>query len=135
MTTTLKNHPVWQTLNQTLEQLDTAKIAVQHLQACNSKINGYWDEDEFYEAISFTQPLQPQLMSSSWEISSHNSQNPHWLRLKFSLLINFPSNADPSDSNTIKTTVGDLILILDENLEVIDENWLIDVHSSYVLAN
>ena len=31
-------------------------------------------------------------------------------------------------------TVGELSLILDENLEVIDENWLIDVNPPYVLA-
>jgi len=31
-------------------------------------------------------------------------------------------------------TVGELLLILNDSLEVIDENWLIDVQSPYVAA-
>jgi hypothetical protein len=31
-------------------------------------------------------------------------------------------------------TIGELSLILDDNLQIIDENWLIDINSPYVLA-
>ena len=134
MTSTLKNHPIWQTLSQTLKQLDANQIAVQHLQACNAQINGYWDEDEFYEVISFTQLPQPELTRSSWGILPNSHENIHWLQLKFALIINLASDSESSCS-AAQTTIGDLILILDENLEVVDENWLIDVHSPYVLAN
>ncbi|MBD2184986.1 hypothetical protein H6S82_04600 [Planktothrix sp. FACHB-1355] len=30
--------------------------------------------------------------------------------------------------------IGDLILVLDENLQIVDENWIIDVESPFVLA-
>ena len=131
MTGTLKNHPIWHTLSQTLRQLDAHRIAVQHLQACNAQIKGYWDEDEFYDIISFTQVPDPKLTSSSWEILPNGAENAHWLQLKFALTIKFPNDSDPSHSTT-PTTIGDLILILDENLEVVDENWLIDIHSPYI---
>ena len=133
MTSTLKNHPIWRTLSQTLKQLDANQIAVQYLQACHAQINGYWDDDKYYDVISFTQLPQPELTSSSWEILPNINGNTHWLQLKFALTINPPGDADSPGSPT-PTTVGDLILILDENLEVVDENWLIDVHSPYVLA-
>lgn len=134
MTSTLKNHPIWHTLSQTLRQLDAHQIAVQHLQACNAQINGYWDEDEFYDIISFTQVPDPKLTSSSWEILPNGTENAHWLRLKFALTIKSPNDSDPSHRTT-PTTIGDLILILDENLEVVDENWLIDIHSPYILTS
>ena len=133
MTSTLKNHPIWQTLSQTLKQLDPNQIAIQHLQACHAQINGYWDEEEFHEVISFTQLPYPKLMSSSWEIFPDSTENPHWLQLKFPLIINLSTDSD-SSQDAAQTTIGELILVLDENLEVVDENWLIDVHSPYVLA-
>ena len=64
---------------------------------------------------------------------SNGAENTHWLQLKFSLKINLLVDSDPSHSD-VQPTIGDLILILDENLEVVDENWLINVHSPYVLA-
>ncbi len=133
MTGTLKNHPIWQNLSQTLKQLDPNQIAVQHLQACNAQINDYWDDDKFYEVISFIQLPHPELTSSSWEILPASTENTHWLQLKFALTINPPVASDPSHGNA-QSTIGDLILILNEDLEVVDENWLIDVHSPYVLS-
>ena len=133
MTSTLKNHPIWHNLAQTLKQLAPGEIAIQHLQACNAQINGYWDEEEFYEVISFTQMPRPELISSSLGISPVGTENTHWLQLKFALTIN-PSNGLESPDHESKTTLGELILILDEDLEVVDENWLIDVNSSYILA-
>jgi hypothetical protein len=100
------------------------RIAAQHLQACNVQINGYWDEDEFYEVIRFTQLPNPVLIDSSLGVTSGNPESDRWLQLRFRLTLDRPINP----------VLGELILILDETLEVIDENWLIDVHSPYVLA-
>ncbi len=46
--------------------------------------------------------------------------------------------ADTSTSGT-KTfsedeEMGELVLILNENIEIIDENWIIDVESPFVVA-
>lgn len=123
MTTTLKAHPVWQNLTQALTQIDPDQIASQYLQDCQSKIHGYWDEnDRPYETIHFTQPPIPQLISSSLGVTPTESGKTHWLQLKYTLTI------PPSE------TVGELLLILDESLEVIDENWLINFQSPYVVA-
>ncbi|NER92954.1 MAG: hypothetical protein F6J86_03735 [Symploca sp. SIO1B1] len=133
MTITLKNNPIWYNLSQTLEQIDANQIAEQHLQACNAQINGYWDEDEFYEVISFSQLPHAELTSGSWVISPNNTKNQYWLQLKFALTINLPVDSDSLHGHS-STTIGDLILILDENIEVVDENWLININSPYIIA-
>lgn len=123
MTTTLKTHPIWQNLSQALTQIDPDQIARQHLQGCQFEVHGYWDEtDQPYETIRFKQPPEPQLISSSLGVTPSQAGNTHWLQLRYALKI-LPS-----------TTVGELLLILDDSLEVIDENWLIDIHSPYVVA-
>jgi hypothetical protein len=132
---TLKDDPIWSNLAQTLKQFDPNQIALQHLQLCNDQINGYWDEDEFYEVITFNKKLEPELLSSSLGISSVEEENAHWLSLKFALTIN-PNAQDLSDllPNQQKDILGELTLVLDENLRVVDENWLIDLNSPYVWA-
>jgi hypothetical protein len=129
---TLKNHPIWDNLNRTLKQLDPDKIAIQHLQDCNDQINGYWDEDEFYEVISFVQKPCPTLISSSLGLSPEGMGNSHWLQLKFALTVNSCNALEQSSQE--QNTLGELLLILNEDLDVVDENWLIDVHSPYVLV-
>lgn len=126
MTSTLREHPIWHNVAQTLAQINPQQIALQHLQACQGEINGYWDEDDqFYETIRFTQLPTPELISSSLGVAQSN--NFHWLQLKYSLAI---SGTDP----TVKITLGELSLILDDSLEVVDENWVIDVKSPHILA-
>jgi hypothetical protein len=117
-------------LAQAPQQLEPNQIAIQHLQLCNYQINGYWDEDEFYEVVTFTQKLEPELISSSLGISPVSKENAHWLNLKFSLTVNH----DLIDLVLQHEALGELTLILDENLKVVDENWLIDLNSPYVLA-
>lgn len=123
MTTTLRSHPIWQNLAETLAQIDPDQIARQHLQDCQFEIHGYWDEnDQPYETIRFKQTPIPQLISSSLGVTPNQTANTHWLQLRYMLKI-LPSE-----------TVGELLLILDDNLEVIDENWLIDIQSPYIVA-
>ena len=122
MTTTLKAHPIWQNVTQTVAAIDPSAIAHLHVQACKSQINGYWDEDDrFYETIRFTQMLIPALLSSSLGITPDQSGETPWLSFRYALTV--------ADSTV---SIGELNLILNDSLEVIDENWLIDLHSPYV---
>ncbi|MBW4657398.1 MAG: hypothetical protein KME15_01895 [Drouetiella hepatica Uher 2000/2452] len=75
----IRNHPIWRDLAQALQQLDAKSIAAHHLQACNAQINGYWDEDNFYEVIQFTQPPDPVLIDSSLGVTPGNLERSHWL--------------------------------------------------------
>ena len=121
---TLKAHPVWNNVSQALEQVDPYEIARSHLAACDFEIQGYWDEDDRpYERIGFTTVPQPELMSSSLGMTSRSASR--WLQLKYELTI--------ADSG-MKQSIGELLLILNEDLEVVDENWLIDLRSPHVVA-
>ncbi|KAM3097897.1 hypothetical protein ACKFKG_07345 [Phormidesmis sp. 146-35] len=123
MNTTLKTHPVWQNFTQALVQIDPNQIAHQHLQDCQAEIHGYWDEnDRPYETIRFKQLPTPQLISSSLGVTPNQTETAHWLQLRYLLLV--PTGLP----------VGELLLVLDDSLEVIDENWVIDVHSPHVVA-
>ncbi|OUC15632.1 MAG: hypothetical protein B0A82_05765 [Alkalinema sp. CACIAM 70d] len=131
---TLKEHPIWHNVTETLEQIDPDQIANEHLQACHDAIQGYWDEDDqFYKTIRFTQRPTPKLMSRSIGLTSQEAGNVNWLQLKYSLTI--PLAADGSSRHPSSgKTIGELSLILNDKLDVIDENWLIDINSPYVLA-
>ena len=121
---TLKAHSVWNNVSQALEQVDPYEIARSHLAACDFEIQGYWDEDDRpYDSVRFTTAPQPELISRSLGMSS--SAASRWLQLKYELTI--------VDSG-MKQSIGELLLILNEDLEVVDENWLIDLRSPYVVA-
>lgn len=123
MTTTLRAHPIWQNLSQALAQIEPDQIALQHLQDCQYEIHGYWDEnDQPYETIRFKQPPIPELITSSIGVTQNREKDNYWLQLRYALKI-------PS-----VTTVGELLLVLDDSLEIIDENWVIDIRSPYVVA-
>ena len=109
----LKNHQIWQDLTEILENLDPNSLVQKHLQQCCYTINGYWDEqDKYYESITLPHPIEAELVSSFVGVTQDN----RFLKLKFSLM-NFPEN------------IGELVLIYNENLELIDENWLLDIDS------
>jgi hypothetical protein len=113
------------TMPQTLASIDPLAIATQHIQACNAEINGYWDDtDRFHETICFSQTPTPALINSSFGVTPDHIGGTPWLNLKYSLNINGSDNA-----------IGELILILNDNLEIIDENWVIDLHSPHVIAH
>jgi len=109
----LKNHQIWQDLTEILENLDPNSLVQKHLEQCCYTINGYWDEqDKYYESITLPHPIEAKLISSFVGVTQDN----RFLKLKFSLM-NFPEN------------IGELVLIYNENLELIDENWLLDIDS------
>jgi hypothetical protein len=131
---TLKEHPIWHNVTQTLEQINPNQFASQHLQLCQAEITGYWDEDDqFYQVVRFTQLPIPQLLSISLGLTPQATGNTNWLQLKYSLTIPPSANSDTSHPSPA-ATIGELSLILDDRLAVIDENWLIDLRSPYVLA-
>jgi hypothetical protein len=134
VTSTLKEHPIWDSVAQALAQINPNQIAREHLQACQAEINGYWDEnDRFYQTIRFTQLPIPEAIGISVGLTPKETGNTNWLQLKYSLTI--PSSTDSAVLHPLSaTTVGELNLILDDNLEVIDENWSIDIKSPYILA-
>ena len=109
----LKNHQIWQDLTEILENLDPNSLVQKHLEQCCYTINGYWDEqDKYYESITLPHPIEAELVSSFVGVT----EDKHFLKLQFSIM-NFLEN------------IGELVLIYNENLELVDENWLLDIDS------
>ena len=125
---TLKNHPVWQDLSEIFTHLDAHSLVLEHLELSDYKIAGYWDEsDQFYETITLPRPLSPELVTRA--IAFHGDKRR--IQLKFVL------NLAEISAETISPNprIGELMLIYDENLEFIDENWQIDIHSPFININ
>lgn len=120
----LKNHPVWQDLTEILENIDANKLVTEHLELCDYKISGYWDEnDEFYEEVLLPRSLTAKLISSSIGMTGRK----RWIQMKFFLEVNqINFEVQYIANNSLK--IGELILIYDENLEFIDENWQININ-------
>ncbi|MEA5550639.1 hypothetical protein VB713_06555 [Anabaena cylindrica UHCC 0172] len=132
----LKNHQVWQDLTEILENLDPNSLVQKHLEQCFYTINGYWDEqDEYYDSISLPRTIEAELVSSFVGVTQDN----RFLKLKFSLIGTTTIHAkmiphDPHDKSypfgsPIIQNIGELVLIYNENLELVDENWLLDIDS------
>ncbi|MEH2306663.1 hypothetical protein [Nostoc sp.] len=124
----LKNHQVWQDLTEILQSLDANLLVQEHLDQCDYKVCGYWDEqDEYYEKITLPRTLEAELVSSSIGVNHEE----RFLQLKFLLIADAVDNTKTASSNAQK--LGELVLVYDENLEFIDENWLLDVDSSLLV--
>lgn len=118
----LKNHQVWRDLTEILQSLDANILVQEHLEQCDYQVCGYWDEqDEYYERINLPHDLDAELVSSSIGFT-HNKP---FLQLKFFLVANAADAIKAPNNHTQK--IGELILIYNENLEFIDENWLLDM--------
>ncbi|MDZ8236536.1 MAG: hypothetical protein RMZ69_05050 [Nostoc sp. ChiQUE01a] len=124
----LKNHQVWQDLTEILEDLDSNRLVQEHLEQCEYKVSGYWDEqDEYYETIILPRGLDAELVSSSIGLS----QQERFLQLKFFLIAYSADTAQPPDNHSQK--IGELVLVYNENLEFVDENWLLDIDSPMLM--
>jgi hypothetical protein len=120
----LKNHQVWRDLTEILENLDANILVQEHLNQCDYKVCGYWDEqDEYYETITLPRPLEAELVSSSIGVT-HTER---FLQLKFLLIADAVDATQTLNNPTQK--IGELVLVYNENLEFVDENWLLDVDS------
>ena len=125
-----------------LENLDTNSLVQKHLEQCCYTINGYWDEqDEYYDSISLPHTIEAELVSSFVGVT----QDKRFLKLKFSLIGTTTIYAkmiphDPHDKSypfgsPIIQNIGELVLIYNENLELIDENWLLDIDSPLLVLD
>lgn len=114
----LKTHPVWQDLTNVLENLNPHALAMEHLELCNYRICGYWDEhDEFHEEIVLPHTLSSELAGSSLGMTDKN----RWIKLEFIL------NLEANSTYKKEQKIGELSLIYNENMEFVDENWQIDM--------
>jgi len=124
----LKNHQVWHNLTEVLTHLDANALVQEHLELCDYKVCGYWDEeDEYYEEIILPHTIVASLVSSSIGVTGTK----RFLKFKFSLLDS--SHFADSQLGNIDS-FGTLVLVYDENLEFVDENWVIDVNFPTVQA-
>ncbi|MBE9038531.1 hypothetical protein [aff. Roholtiella sp. LEGE 12411] len=120
----LKNHQVWRDLTEILETLDANILVQEHLDQCDYKVCGYWDEqDVYYEIITLPRPIKAELVSSSIGVNHQE----RFLQLKFVIIADAIDNTKAVISKAQK--LGELVLVYDENLEFVDENWLLDVDS------
>jgi hypothetical protein len=120
----LKNHQIWRDLTEILESLNANILIQEHLAQCEYQVCGYWDEqDEYYETITLPRTLEAELISSSIGVT-HKER---FFQLKFSLTADAVDHTKIASSKAQK--LGELVLVYDENLEFIDENWLLDVDS------
>ncbi|MFO7029028.1 hypothetical protein B9T07_02935 [Limnospira fusiformis CCALA 023] len=118
--TILKNHPVWENLSEVVKGIDANALVLEHLALCDYQISGYWDEgDRLYENIILPRPLSPQLISSGVIFNGDKRR----IQLKFTLNI---------ETATPPISIAQLMLVYDENLEFIDENWQIDLKSELI---
>lgn len=124
----LKDHPVWYDLTEILVNLDVNALVQKHLELCNYKVCGYWDErDEYYEEVILPRNLVASLVSSSIGVTDTK----RFLQFKFILLA--PSPTIGSQLNSIDS-FGTLLIVYDENLEFVDENWVIDINCPSIQA-
>jgi hypothetical protein len=122
----LKNHQVWDDLTEILANLDANALVQEHLELCDYTVCGYWDEqDEYYEEIILPRTLVASLVSSSIGVTNTK----RFFQLKFALL---DSNPVAISQGISMGSFGTLVLVYDENLEFVDENWVIDVSFSSV---
>ncbi|MBN3907217.1 MAG: hypothetical protein HWQ35_11825 [Nostoc sp. NMS1] len=120
----LTNHQVWRDLTEILETIDANALVKEHLELSDYKICGYWDEqDKYYETITLPRTLEAELVSSYIGIT----QKERFLQLKFFFLASAVDGTNTANNNSQK--LGELVLIYNENLEFIDENWLLDIDS------
>ena len=129
----LNNRPIWKYFEEMLALIDIKAMVREHLEDCHYKISGYWDENEYYEEIAFVGYPNAELVSSSLGITVGENDNSHWIKLKFLLKAETSVDSDKPVSD-VEKRIGELTLIFDSNLEFIDENWLIDVKSPFVVA-
>ena len=103
-----------------LMPLDANSLVLEHLALCDYQISGYWDEsDRFYEQIILPRTLSHQLVSSGVIFNGDKRR----IQLKFTLNI---------ETAIIPEAIAELMLVYDENLEFIDENWQIDLNSEFI---
>ena len=130
----LKAHPVWQDLSSLIDNIDSDALIREHLEACAYKITGYWDDrDNYHEEIILPSTLAADLVSSS--IGFKHKER--FLQLKFNLNTTVAGGASLKGNRLSHRShkIGELVLIYNENLEFIDESWVLDIDSPALKIN
>jgi hypothetical protein len=121
----LKNHPVWRDLTEILDNLDGDRLVREHLDECDYKICGYWDEqDKFYEEVILPRILESELVSSAIGLAGGKRT----LQLRFALKVLGDVTGKDQRSHSSQK-IGELLLIYNENFEFMDENWVLDIEA------
>ncbi|MFB2981889.1 hypothetical protein [Microseira sp. BLCC-F43] len=124
----LKNHPVWQDLTEVLENIDANSLVTEHLELCDYKVCGYWDEqDEFYQEITLPRSLSAELVSSGIGVTGRK----RWIQIKFVLQADRIASENLSNANATQN-IGKLTITSNENLQFVDENWQINIDSPLI---
>ncbi|MCC3411410.1 MAG: hypothetical protein JGK24_17645 [Microcoleus sp. PH2017_29_MFU_D_A] len=133
---TLTDRQIWDELAKLLAPINIDRIATQHLEACNYTIRGYWDSNnKFYEEIALIHPICADLIGRSIGTNlTNNHPNSDWIKLKILLKADLSASKKDLVNDEEDDEIGELTLILDTNLKVIDENWSIDLESPFVIA-
>lgn len=140
---TLEKHPVWNELAKLVTQIDAESLAMQHLAKGPNKLRGYWDGDEHYEEIIFTSPLRSELVTLSLQAPTNGHDTSRHLTMTFLLKGDtvgpklahheaFGSISDDDDDDDDE--VGELVLTFNQNMNLVDENWLLDIDSPHICA-
>ena len=138
MSITLENHPVWDELAKLVTQIDAESLARQHLAKGPNKLRGYWDGDEHYEEIIFTSPLRSELVTLSLQTPTNGHDTSRHLTMTF--LLKGDTGADKAHhvSESVfdddDDEVGELMLTFNQNMALVDENWLLDLDSPHICA-
>ncbi|BAZ12261.1 hypothetical protein NIES4071_40910 [Calothrix sp. NIES-4071] len=130
----LNNHSIWQEFAVILGQINPNALAKSHLEACNYKVMGYYDEDDYYEEVEFITPIDVELTSSSLNLKNQETNTSRWVTLNFSLKAVNAHKEQSVDNEDEIEEVGELKLIFDSNMNFIDENWEIYIESPFVIA-
>jgi hypothetical protein len=126
----LKNHQVWQDISEILDKIDVNALVAEHLEACDYKIWGYWDEnDQFYEEIILPRSILSKLVSSFIGIS--DSQR--WIKLNFVLQAD-NINSGNQAHDILDRNIGSLTLVYDDQFQFVDEIWEVNTNSSLVIS-
>ncbi|MBE9097528.1 hypothetical protein [Tychonema sp. LEGE 07203] len=132
---TVTNRQIWDELAKLLAPIALNHLIEKHLESCNYKIRGYWDDNKFYEEIALIQPIYGELIGRSIGTNIiNNHPTSHWIKLKFLLKADLSAVENNLVSDDGDDEIGELTLILDPNLQVTDENWSIDLESPFVVA-
>ncbi|TAE03776.1 MAG: hypothetical protein EAZ98_00145, partial [Oscillatoriales cyanobacterium] len=83
---TLTKYQIWDELAKLLAPIALNHLIKKHLESCNYKIRGYWDNNKFYEEIAFIHPICAELIGRSLGTNIiNNHPSSHWIKLKFLL--------------------------------------------------